>query len=111
MVTDKYMALLKQHTDEIRKVTKNPYFKYDEEDNVISFNKRKYLDSLPAYKLNQLRKQYKIPRYYAWYCVISELLKEPDITETIMLLINEDKHIKVSDEDREYLTSQAYKAV
>lgn len=111
MVTDKYMALLKQHTDEIRKVTKNPYFKYDEEDNVISFNKRKYLDSLPAYKLDQLRKQYKIPRYYARYCVISELLKEPDITETIMLLINEDKHIKVSDEDREYLASQAYKAV
>lgn len=75
-VSTKYMELLKIKTKEIRTITKNPYFKYDEEDNVISFEKRKYLDSLPKYKIETLRKKYKIPKTYTRYSIINELLKK-----------------------------------
>ena len=78
-VSDKYMDLLKEKTKEARKLTSNPYFKYDEEDNVVSFDKRTYLNDITAYKLDTLRKHYKIPKGWAKYSIISELLKEKDI--------------------------------
>lgn len=109
-VSDKYMSLLKQKTIEARKITSNPYFKYDEEDKVISFNKREYLEDIPKYKLDKIRKHYKISAKWAKYAVISELLKKKDIDEQILLLINEDKHIKISDEDKEYLADAAYRS-
>lgn len=110
-VSDKYMALLKEKTKEARKITKNPYFKYDEEDNVISFDKRTYLNEIPAYKLNELRKHYKISSKWAKYAIISELLKKKDIDEQILLLINEDKHTKISQEDKDFLAASAYRSV
>ena len=78
-VSDKYMQLLKAKTLEARKVTKNPYFKYDEEDNVVSFDKRKFLEDLPQYKLNKLCSKYRIPQKWARYSKISELAKKPNV--------------------------------
>lgn len=98
-VSNRYMELLKTKTEEMRTLTSNPYFKYDEEDNVISFEKRKFLEDLPKYKLEKLCSKYKISHKWAKYCKITALLKEPTIGEEILLLINEDRHYDISEED------------
>jgi hypothetical protein len=38
--SSRYMTLLKKQTIEARKIKNNKYFKFDEEDNVIAFDKR-----------------------------------------------------------------------
>ena len=106
--SDRYMELLKEKTKEARKLTMNPYFKFDEEDNVISFDKRKFLEDLPKTKLNELCRKYKIPSKYVKYSKISTLLNEPTIGEEIILLINEYKHMKISKEDEEVINSMKY---
>ena len=102
------MQLLKAKTLEARKVTKNPYFKYDEEDNVVSFDKRKFLEDLPQYKLNKLCSKYRISQKWARYSKISELAKKPNIEEDILLMISENRHYEISDEDLEAIKSRSY---
>ena len=109
-VSDRYMSLLKEHTEKARTITKNPYFKYGEEDNVISFEKRKYLEDIPKYKLEKLRRHYRISPHWAKFSVINELLKKKDIDKQILLLINEDKHIKISDEDLDFIASKSFRS-
>ena len=108
-VSDKYMSLLKEHTLKARSLTKNPYFKYDEEDNIISFSKRKYLEDVPKYKLETLRKHYKISPHWGKYAVISELLKKKDIDNQILNLINNDKHTKINEEDLKFIEVSSYR--
>lgn len=105
--SDKYVKLLKEYTIKAQTVTKNPYFKYDNEDNVIGFNKREFLEDLPKVTLNKLRAQYKIPRSYVKYSVISTLLKQPDIEEQIIKIITTDRHI-AEEEDIQYLKKKGY---
>lgn len=45
--TSRYITLLKEKTKEARSILKNKYFKFDEEDNVIDFDKRKFLSDQP----------------------------------------------------------------
>lgn len=104
----KYMALLKAYTEEIRKLTNNPYFKFDEEDNVVDFNKREYLLDLPDYKLRKLCTKYKIPQKWARYSKVSKLLEQPKIWEDILLLIDEDKKNKINKEDLQAIADQQY---
>lgn len=106
--SDKYMTLLKEKTERMRTLTKNPYFKYDEEDNVVSFNKRKFLEDIPLYKLNELCKKYRIPSKYVKYSKISELLTKPHIDDDILLLISEHRHYDISEEDLEVIKSKKY---
>lgn len=108
MVSDKYMAMLKAKTKEMRTVTKNPYFKYDEEDNVVSFEKRKYLEDLPQYKLDKLVRQYRIPKKWSRYSKISTLLQQPNIGQDIMQLISEDRHYQISEEDMQVISDRRY---
>ena len=103
------MSLLKERTLKARSVTKNPYFKYDEEDNIISFSKRKYLEDIPKYKLETLRKHYKISPHWGKYAVISELLKKKDIDNQILNLINNDKHTKINDEDLKFIEASSFR--
>ena len=107
-VSDKYMQLLKEKTLEMRKLTKNPFFKYDEEDNVVSFDKRKFLEEIPVYKLNKLCSKYRIKQSWAKYSKISELIKKPNIDDDILLLINEGRHYDISEEDLEVIKSSKY---
>lgn len=98
--SDKYIKLLEEKTKQIRANTKNPYFKYDNEDNVIGFDKRKYLEDLPKYKLEKLCSIYKIPHKWAKYCKISELLKQADLDTEIENLIIEYRHYLKDDEQK-----------
>lgn len=107
-VSDKYMLLLKTKTKQIRTLTKNPYFKYDEEDNVISFEKRKYLENIPNYKLEKLCTTYRIPHKWNKYCKISELLKKATMEEEIQKLIIEDRHYTIAPEDLEAIKTSKF---
>ena len=106
--SDKYIKLLEERTKQIRVNTKNPYFKYDNEDNVIGFDKRKYLEDLPKYKLEKLCSIYKIPHKWAKYCKISELLKQSDLSLEIEKLIIEDRHYLIDDEEQAKLSYSRY---
>lgn len=107
-VSNKYMELLKAKTEEMRALTSNPYFKYDEEDNVVSFEKRKFLEDLPKYKIEKLCNKFKIPHKWTQYSKISALLKEPTINEEILLLISESRHYDISPEDIKALEDAKY---
>lgn len=107
-VSNKYMELLKSKTEEMRKLTSNPYFKYDEEDNVVSFEKRKFLEDVPKYKIENLCSKYKIPHKWNTYCKISALLKVPSINEEILNLISENRHYDISPEDIKALEDAKY---
>lgn len=107
--SDKYMAMLKQNTKEMRQETKNPFFKFDEEDNVATFNKRFFLEELPKYKLDKLRKKYKIKKSWTRTAIIGELLKKSDIDKEIRALINDGKHKLIEDEDIEEQASNKFK--
>ena len=106
--TDRYKGALKQKTESIRKLSKNKYFKYDEEDNIVSFNKRTFLEDIPEYKLKKLCSKYKIPSKWAKYLKISELLKKDDIWDEILLLISETKHYDISEEDLKAIKAKEY---
>ena len=84
-VLPRYMTLLKTETEKARKITNNSYFKFDEEDKVISFDKRKYLSDLPETRLKEICKQYNIKYQRKWvlWANISQTLKHPDIDKII----------------------------
>lgn len=99
--SNRYMQLLKQRTKEAREITGNDYFKFDEEDGVINFNLRHFLERIPQYKLDILRKKYRIPKKWSKYAIISKLMQMPNISKDIILLIDEFKTNKIADEDLE----------
>ncbi len=109
--TPRYTALLKEHTERARKVTNNKYFKFDEEDKVISFDKRNYLMDLPESKIQAICKKYGIRYKRKWvrWSTVSLILKHPDIQSIFIELINKDKAIKLAPEDLEYLSKEQYR--
>lgn len=107
----RYITLLKQETERMRQLTANKYFKFDEEDNVVGFDKRKYLDSLPKSKLYVVCKDAGMKKYKqkSIYSVISEILRLPNIADIIAGLIEKDRHYTISDEDLEMIKSDKYR--
>lgn len=99
--TGRYMQILKEETEKIRKETYNMYFKFNEEDNATTFNKREYLLNIPKYKLYNLCKEYNIKKYkkLATWCVVTKLLTLPNIDKIIHNLILQDRNIKINFED------------
>ena len=83
--------------------------KYNEEDNVINFKKKKYLEDILEYKLEKLRRHYKILLHWTKFSVINKLLKKKDIDKQILFLINKDKHIRISDEDLKFIEASSFK--
>lgn len=106
-VSSRYMSALKKKTSEIRSLTGNPYFKFNAEDNVAAFDKRRFLEDLPKYKLDKLRRKYKISPHFVKFSVINELLKQPSIQDDILELIGEDKH-RMDKEDADALADRKY---
>lgn len=105
----RYMAELKAKTEAMRKLTKNKYFKYDEEDNVHSFDKRKFLEDIPQIKLQKLCKKYSIPNAWSKHSKISELMKKEMIWDEILTLINENKRYNISEEDLRAIDAEKYR--
>jgi hypothetical protein len=108
-VSGKYMQQLKDMTEQAKKITMNPYFKYDQEDGIACFDKRLFLEDLPGYKLQILRRKYRLPKTWIKRSIINELLKKPDIDKDILALIYEDKHSKISEEDRQAIWAELFR--
>ncbi|WP_196758715.1 hypothetical protein [Streptobacillus moniliformis] len=94
--TGKYIKLLKEETKKIQSIT-SYNFKFNDEDNVSNFNKREYLLNIPKYKLYNLAKHYRIPKYkkLAKWCLASLLLKQNDIDTMIYKIMLKDRIVKV----------------
>jgi len=110
MPTGRYINLLKEKTEKARNATKNRFFKFDEDDNVKTFNKREYLSHQPNYKIYQVCKKHGIRKYkqLAMYSVISMILKFPDIDQIIYDLIVSDRHYTIAEEDMDAIESLSY---
>lgn len=108
--SSRYITILKEETLKARKATSNKYFKFDEEDNVKTFNKREYLLDQPKSKLYEICKTHKMKKYrqLALYSLVSAIMKLPDIDNIIYELIISDRHYKIADEDLEIIKSKKY---
>lgn len=107
----RYVQILKERTETARQITKNQYFKFDEEDNVTGFNVRQILLDAPESKLRGIGKSHKIKGYTklgAW-TLATTIAKLPDIDEIIVGLITADRHYMISDEDVKFIQSQKYR--
>ncbi len=107
--TGRYLALLDKATKEMRRKTDNKFFKFDEEDRVISFDHRKYIKETTVGKLRPYGKKYGIKNYtrmkhWALYSAIMELPKE-DIEDIVCDLIANDKTYSIYTEDIKYITA------
>ena len=99
--TGRSMQILEEETEKIKEKTNNRYFKFNEEDNTISFNKREYLLNIPKYKLYNIYKEYIIKKYkkLATWCIVIKLLTLSNIDKIIHSPILQDRNIKVNFED------------
>lgn len=89
---------------------KNKYFKFDEEDNVIDFDKRKFLSDQPKSKLHQVCKDNGIKNYRKWatWSIITCIMKLPNINEIIIQLIQLNRHYDIAEEDEQYIRFRKY---
>lgn len=101
--TGKYMSLLKRKQAAVRMATKNKYFKFGPEDNVVSFNKLTFLEELPAYHRENLRKKYKISAKWGKSAVCKALSQMPGIEDDIWWIINLKRGKYLSDANRKIL--------
>ena len=107
--TGRYLALLDKAIKEMRRKTDNKFFKFDEEDRVISFDHRKYIKETTVGKLRPYGKKYGIKGYtrmkhWALYSAIMDLPKE-DIEDIVCDLISNDKTYSIYLEDIRYITA------
>mgnify|MGYP000885370884 FL=1 len=92
----KYVNILIEETKKAREITGNKYFKFNEEDGVVTFNKRKYLLDIPRYKLYNLCREYNIKRFrkLAMWSIVTLLLKQSDIDIKIYQLLEKDRYLR-----------------
>lgn len=107
--TNRYIKLLTQKTKEMRRATDNRFFKFDEEDRIVSFDYKKYLKNTSVGKLRPFGKLYHIKGYTAmsqWqlYNAIIALPKA-DIGKIVQQLIASDKVYSIYTEDVKYITN------
>ncbi len=105
-----YLALLDKKTREMRRKTDNRFFKFDEEDRVVSFDSRKYIKETPVCKLRPFGKKYGIKGYsrmsqWRLYTSIMTLPKDA-IKEIVEELIAQDKVYNIHSEDIKFLESK-----
>lgn len=87
--------MLKKETEKLQSMT-NIEFTFNEEDNISTFNKREYILNLPKYKLYNLARHYKIPKYkkLANWCLANLLLKQNDIDNMLYQVMLKDRIVK-----------------
>ncbi len=103
------MQILKEKTEEARKITKNKYFKYNSED-IPSFNVREILLDAPRSHLNEIAKIHRIKGYTkmnAW-TLASTIAKLDNIDEIIVELVTKNRSYMIDEEDIKYLKSLKY---
>ncbi|HEY8890318.1 MAG TPA: hypothetical protein VIM70_08685 [Clostridium sp.] len=103
--------MLKSETEKAMIATANKYFKFDEEDDVKTFNKRENLLDQPKSNLYAICKVHSMKKYkqLALYSLVSAITKLPSIDNIIYKLITTDRHYDIDDEDLETIKSMEYK--
>ncbi len=104
--TGRFMQILKDNTEIVRKHTANKYFKFDTED-VPSFNKREILLDAPRVRLNEVAKSHGIKGYTKMgdWTLVSNILKLPNVEAIVVDLITKYRYYEIAEEDIVYLKS------
>ncbi len=103
--TDKYHNLLAAMTSTARKEFNNKYLKFNEEDKVYSFDKRKYLSDCPDSWIKGVAREHGIPvpHKFVKFSVISKILQLEDINSVMVKLLLNERHIHIDAEDMDLL--------
>lgn len=109
--TNRYITLLKDRTTIARCATNNKYFKFNEEDGVISFNTKEYLLDQPKYKLHEMAREcgIKLYRKKPLWTLITELSKQPNIYDMVYRLLQNDRHYHIDEEDLIAIKDKKYR--
>ena len=99
------MEVLKEETKKARDAVDSPYFKFNEEDGVLSFNKREYLLDLPKTRLYAIAKECHIPRYrkLARWSLVSMILKQKNIQDILYQELADARASLIDEEDLQVL--------
>jgi len=102
--------LLNKRTEKARQITRNKYFKFDEED-VPSFNRREILLEAPHSRLLEVAKAHKIKGYtkMTHWGLAAAIMRLPNVDALIMDIITKDRHYQIAKEDLDYLKSLKYR--
>lgn len=108
--SSRYLEVLKVETERARHAIANPYFKFNEEDGVLSFNKREYLLDLPKTRLYAIAKECRIPQYkkLALWSLVSLILKHKNIQDILYQQLAKDRNQLIDEEDLEVMRSSGY---
>ncbi|WP_241208429.1 transposase-like zinc-binding domain-containing protein [Streptococcus downei] len=108
--SSRYMEVLKAETKKARTAIDNPYFKFNEEDGVYSFNKREYLLDLPKSRLFEIAKECHLTKYrkLAHWSLVSLILKQDNIQDIIYQQLAKDRNQLIDEEDLEVIRSSVY---
>ncbi|MCW6679899.1 hypothetical protein NHG33_01680 [Aerococcaceae bacterium NML130460] len=103
--SSRYMEVLKEETEKARDAVDSSYFKFNEEDGVLSFNKREYLLDLPKTRLYAIAKKCHIPRYrkLARWSLVSMILKQKNILNILYQELADERVSLIDEEDLQVL--------
>ena len=99
------MEVLKEETEKARDAVDSTYFKFNEEDGVLSFNKREYILDLPKTRLYAIAKECHIPRYrkLARWSLVSIILNQKNIQDILYQELANERASLIDEEDLQVL--------
>ncbi|MXQ48917.1 insertion element protein [Streptococcus pneumoniae] len=106
----RYIEVSKAETEKARTAIANPYFKFNEEDGVYSFNKRDYLLDFPRSRLFEIVKECHLTIYrkLAHWSLVSLILKQDNIQDIIYQQLAIDGKQLIDEEDLKVIRSNEY---
>ncbi len=105
----KYINYLKKSLDEIRQESKQKGFTFDDNDRLLTFNKRLYFERTTKAKLKEICKEYHIKGYTKMtdFQMAREICKLPDVNHIFLCLVAADSvHSRYIDDLTELLKQE-----
>lgn len=105
----KYIDYLKKTTEEIRKQSGKKGFTFDDNDRLLTFNKRKYFENSLKVRLKEIAKEYHIKGYTKMreYDLAREICKLPEVNDIFLRLVAADAvHSRYIDDLAELLKKE-----
>ena len=105
-----YIRVLKEQTKKARTAIDNPYFKFNEEDDVYSVNRREYLLDLPKIRLFEISKECHLTksRKLVHWSLVLLILKQEKIKDIIYQQLVRDSSQLIDEEDLDVMRSSGY---
>lgn len=105
----KYINYLKKSTEEIRRQSGKKGFTFDDNDRLLTFNKRKYFENTLKVRLKEIAKEYHIKGYTKMreYDLAREICKLPEVNDIFLRLVAADSvHSRYIDDLAELLQQE-----